>query len=124
MHCEICGRPVPKDPVAVRIEGTLMKTCVPCSRLGEKVVERSRGRRATERPVWKERILEPVEGYARLIREGRERMRLTQEQLGARIGVKSSVISRIESGQMKPDMKIGRKLERLFNITLFEEIES
>jgi putative transcription factor len=71
-----------------------------------------------------EKILEIVDGYAALVRKNREKKGLTQDQLGEKINEKGSVISRIESGHMEPDIKVAKKLERFFSISLLEELES
>lgn len=130
MNCEICGREIIGEARAVKIEGTLMMTCRACSGLGERIVMRkqkaqTRGtsRISTPRTERAERVVDVVESYAKIIRQNREKAGLTQEQLGAKINEKGSVISRLESGQMKPDMKVARKLERFFGIKLFEEME-
>lgn len=130
MNCEICGREVPKGRVQVRIEGTLMKTCGACARLGERVFSRPPGSRPVQ-PRHKPRspspraskVLEVVDDYSRIVRQSREKLGLTQEQLGGKINEKGSVISRIESGHMEPDLKMVKKLERFLSISLLEEPE-
>ncbi len=130
MNCEICGREVPKERVQVRIEGTLMKTCGNCARLGERVFSRPK----TPAPVQQRhvarapsprasKVLDVVDDYARIVRQNREKLGLTQEQLGGKINEKGSVISRIESGHMEPDLKMAKKLERFLSVKLLEESE-
>ncbi|RMF89830.1 MAG: TIGR00270 family protein [Methanobacteriota archaeon] len=129
MNCEICGREIAKEPVSVKIEGTLMRVCRSCARLGEEVRSRTAptsGAGPSRRPVHtggSEKTIDVVEGYDRLIRREREKLGLTQEQLGAKINEKGSVIARLESGHMKPDIKTARKLERLFRVRILEELE-
>ncbi|MFQ5801160.1 MAG: multiprotein bridging factor aMBF1, partial [Candidatus Hydrothermarchaeales archaeon] len=130
MNCEICGREIIGDVRTVKIEGTLMRACRACARLGERVVgrkekvqTRATSRIPTPRTARTERVVDVVDDYAKIIRQNREKAGLTQEQLGTKINEKGSVIARLESGHMKPDLKVARKLERLFDIKLFEEIE-
>lgn len=67
--------------------------------------------------------MEIVDDCAVLVRKNRERLGLTQDQLGAKINEKGSVISRIESAHMEPDMRMAKKLERFLGVKLFEEPE-
>ena len=59
------------------------------------------------------------EDYSRLIKNARELMGITQEELGRRINEKPSVISHLETGSMKPDDALARKLEHFLKIQLF-----
>jgi putative transcription factor len=68
--------------------------------------------------------VELVDDYSSKVRKNRERLGLTQDQLGAKINEKGSVISRIESGHMEPDLKMAKKLERFLGVTFLEEMET
>jgi putative transcription factor len=128
MNCEICGREISGDPLVVRIEGSRVNTCRACARLGERISGMSgkqvRGTTRRKPSVKAEKIVEVVDDYANLVRKNREKKGITQDQLGAKINEKGSVISRIESGHMEPDLKVAKKLERFFSITLLEELEN
>ncbi|MGC9116224.1 MAG: helix-turn-helix domain-containing protein, partial [Conexivisphaera sp.] len=68
-----------------------------------------------------------VPDYNRLVKEARERMGLTQEELAAKVGVKASVISKIESGRLRPDVATSRRLEGVLRIrilTRMDELET
>ncbi|HDH27525.1 MAG TPA: TIGR00270 family protein [Euryarchaeota archaeon] len=129
MNCEICGKEILKKAVDVDIEGTRMRVCGACARLGKRYVAPAAaakpGFRSHRRPAApkKEKVLEIVDDCAVLVRKNRERLGLTQDQLGAKINEKGSVISRIESGHMEPDMRMAKKLERFLGVTLLEEPE-
>jgi putative transcription factor len=128
MNCEICGKEITGEPLVVRIEGSRVNTCRACARLGERVsgIREKQIQTAPKRKphVKVEKIVELVDDYANLVRKNREKIGLTQDQLGSKINEKGSVISRIESGHMEPDLKVAKKLERFFSITLLEELES
>ena len=62
--------------------------------------------------------------YHKVIREGREKMGLSQDQLGLRIAEKTSVIKLLEGRRLKPDIILTRKLERFLKIQLFAPAES
>ncbi len=57
------------------------------------------------------------------IRKARESKNLSREELGQKIYEKVSVINRIESGKMIPDIRLTKKLENALNITLIENVE-
>ncbi len=126
MECEICGSYIPGEGLSIKLEGTFVKACRKCVKLGERVYTRKK--ESTEKPFHgvrrkkPEKIIEPLEDIGDIIRVNREKAGLTQEQLGSKINEKGSVIARIESGHMRPDMKVARKLERFFGVSLQEEL--
>jgi putative transcription factor len=70
--------------------------------------------------------MELTNEYSRLIKNARELRGLSQEELGKKINEKTSVISHLETGSMKPDDALARKLEHFLKIQLFvpsEEID-
>jgi putative transcription factor len=52
------------------------------------------------------------------VREARRELELSQEDLGRKIREKVSVIRKIESGKMVPDLALAEKLEHALKITL------
>lgn len=136
MSCEVCGRRIRGPPVSVVIEGATMNVCEECARFGvtpstwsrspRKPLQRiSRGERAAEP---RERVAAParveveeelVEGYGSLIREAREKMGLSQEELAKLVKEKVSVIKRVEAGRMEPPRQLAGKLERVLKIKLY-----
>ena len=60
--------------------------------------------------------LQPIEGYGDLIRRARERLGLTQEELGMRLGEKASVIRKLEREELIPDRRLAEKLRRVLRI--------
>jgi putative transcription factor len=49
---------------------------------------------------------------------------LTHEQLGILIKERASLLRKIESGSLKPDEELTKKLERFFRINLYTEVDS
>jgi len=47
----------------------------------------------------------------------------SREELGEKIYEKASVINRIESGKMVPDLKLARKMEKTLNVVLIEKTD-
>jgi uncharacterized protein (TIGR00270 family) len=67
------------------------------------------------------------EDYSAAIKNSRELLGITQEELGHKINEKPSMVSHLENGTMKPDDSLARKLEHVLKIRLFvsedEELE-
>ena len=134
MQCEVCGQRIIGKPRIVIIEGAKMMVCERCSSLGSPYIEpeakkgayptvlRRRLKKVTAAKKPSPRMiledLEVVEDFGRVVRKARERMNLSHEDLGRRIGEKVSVLKKVESGRMIPDLKLARKLEHALKIKL------
>ncbi len=130
MICEICGSEV-RRLTTVLVDRATLEVCDRCSRFGTPVespaVEKGKGaiRRATgsrrasgaqSKPEY-----DVIDGYGGLIRSARERLGLTQEDLGKKVSEKSSTIHRLESESLAPSIALARKLERFLKIRLLEK---
>jgi putative transcription factor len=142
--CEMCGKEVPRTRT-VTVGGTVLDVCNECAKFGDEVKReappppetipygagpaemQSRIAQASARgkpkDVLTEGPTELVEDYPRRIREARVRLKLEPKDLGRRINEKVSVISRLESGEMRPDDKLVKKLEGALSIKLKERGE-
>lgn len=127
MNCEVCGISVER-PVVADIEGVNMKVCSRCSRFGSikrenppkaQGVKPRRTFKGTAQ-VSKEKIMECVDDYNILIRMSREKKGMTREDMGRVLNEKASVIARLESGTMVPDIKLARKIESALGIKILE----
>ncbi len=58
-----------------------------------------------------------------LIKTARESMGMSRDALARTVGVKESVLRRIESGQLIPDEQLARKLERVLGVKLLVPAE-
>lgn len=110
-----------------KIESSIMLTCNECSKFGK--VQREppkpkKPRSVRRSPKFREPSEEVVEDYNDLIREGRERKGWTREVLAEKVYEKASVVNRVESGKMVPDIKLARKLEKILDIKLIEKTEN
>jgi putative transcription factor len=143
MECEICGKPIEGKPIRTKIDGSVLEVCKECSKYGRvqrdtplerKFVSRNKkGNPQKSRPqsknqsVQRRRREEPmdelVEDYNVLIRKARESKGWTREELGAKMYEKVSVINRIESGKMEPDIKLAKKFEKTLGITIIEKYD-
>lgn len=135
MRCEVCGRKICGKPITALIEGAKLTVCNECSKHGIIIVEKPKQtppllktKTATTTPLKApstakllknvENTLELVEGYDAKIRQAREKIGLTHEELGKRINEKVSVLKKIETGKMTPDNKLAAKLEHTLKIKL------
>lgn len=144
MNCEICGTELKGEPYKTKIDNSTMLTCKECSKYGK--VQRkpqpkpkknakqnnnynrynnnnnSRPKKVYSKP--REPDYEIVEDYSKIIRQAREKQKLTQKQLGEKIYERESVITHIEAGKMVPEIKIARKLEKILRVKIIEKLES
>ena len=135
MQCEVCGRQIFGEPVRSVIEGAKMVVCSKCAKLGsgswepKPQVRANRARRGINRqPVqhFAKRKLsttvpeefEIVTDAGQQIRHARDQLNLSHEDLGRKIREKVSVLRKIESGKMVPDLVLAERLEHALKITL------
>jgi putative transcription factor len=129
MRCEICGKKIIGTPLKTKIESSIMLTCNECSKFGkvQKAPPTTTGRRTSTKRRRTFRSREPdyevVEDFNTLIREAREKKGWSREDLGEKVYEKVSVISRLESGRMVPDLKLARKIEVSLDIKLLEKTQ-
>jgi putative transcription factor len=67
--------------------------------------------------------VELVENYNEVIKRARENLGLTRETLAAMLGIKETVLRRIEAGQLQPDISLARKLEKTLGVKLLVEVQ-
>lgn len=125
MLCDICGRKE-QQYIAI-IEGSTLNVCQSCVKFGK--VLRRIGLR-TEKQVKKsekesksEIIDSIVPDFPILIRKKRESMRMNHEEFAAKLGMKTSVLHKIETGQYMPDTQTAKKIERILDMKLIEKVE-
>ena len=136
MICEMCGKKV-SNLKTVLIEGSMLNVCPNCARFGKPVkpeiaatpVEIAQRLELREKRLRTKNVFENIENelvddYAKKIRDARTKMNLTPEELGKRINEKKTVITKIESGNMKPDENLIKKLETTLNIKLTEKTKT
>jgi putative transcription factor len=130
--CEVCGRQIFGDPFRTVIEGANMTVCSRCSKLGSGVWEPkskprlkksmshqpiqtySRRKQIVAAPV----TLELVENVGLLVRQARDDLGISHEDLGRQIRERVSVLRKIESGKLVPDLALAEKLEHTLKIKL------
>jgi putative transcription factor len=131
--CEICGIQIIDNPIRVYVEGNVLRVCRTCSKRGKPSNELQKNQiRVSVRP---KKIAMPnkitfndstilVDNFSEVIRKSRMKQGLTHEQLGLIIKERASLLRKIESGSLKPDDELAKKLERYFRINLYTEVDS
>jgi putative transcription factor len=139
MRCEVCGHKIHSSPIRAEIEGAKLTVCIECSKHGriireEEVELRRKTPRKPLSPIpftQKKRpaqakveiTQEVVESYDSKIRQAREKMGLSHEELGKKINEKASVLSKLETGKMTPNNMLVTKLEHALKIKLLVPIK-
>ena len=59
-----------------------------------------------------------IEEYSRVIKEGREKLGITQQDLAFKAKEKLTVIQKIEIGKMLPTMRLSKELEHILRVRL------
>lgn len=141
MRCEVCGHRIRGKPNRVMIEGAIMTVCGKCARLGTPYHEPPRPKATLGKPVISKlptvkRVqikssapkiddsLELIDNYSVRVRQAREKLGLSYEDLGKKIGEKVSVLKKVETGKMVPDNVLARKLEHALQIKLLVPAQS
>ena len=134
MLCEMCNS---KEACCrALVEGAELSVCRGCGRFGRVLKEikieipaRKARQAAVAKPQTvlkkeKEIIETIVADFSQRIRKARERLGLTQDEFARKISERESVVHKLETGAMEPDIEMARKLERLLKIKLVEQRES
>jgi putative transcription factor len=135
LQCEVCGRQIFGTPIKAIIEGAKLSVCSECAKLGSGYWEpkpqpqrRAKGgikRQSTpisyskrqQLPIVTE-TLELVGDVGQQVRQAREGLGLSHEDLGRKIRERVSVLRKIESSKMVPDLALAEKLEHTLRIKL------
>ena len=131
--CEICGIQILEKVDRVYVEGNLLTVCKSCSKRGrpssyQQNIQKTGFPRPkkivkTEKITFDDtRIL--VSNLSEVIRKSRMTRGLTHEQLGLTLNERASLLRKIESGSIKPDEELAKKLERFFRIPLYTEVDT
>lgn len=131
--CEICGTQILDYGEKVYVEGNLITVCKTCSKRGKPLKNQQEIQR---KPAMRPKKIDKldritfddsailIDNFSEVIRNSRMANGLTHEQLGLLIKERVSLLRKIESGTLKPDEGLSRKLERFFRINLYTEVGS
>ena len=137
MICEMCGQEAPKLR-KITIERSVLSVCQNCVKFGkgapskggeetaipDTITERleRREKRLKTKDVFEKSQKELALDYPKRIRSARGTFGWSQDDLAKKINEKKSVIAKLEHGEMVPDEKLVKKLERKLEISLKETI--
>ncbi len=121
-NCDLCGKKGLLTGAIV--EGSLLHVCKACTAYGN-VVKIPTIKHQTREKI-KKILKEPedvsilVADYKQRIKQAREQMKLTQEDLAKRLNEKESFIHKLEQGKQEPPLALAKKLEHHLRIQLIE----
>jgi putative transcription factor len=134
LQCEVCGRKIIGKSYNVIIERAKLTVCNECAKLGKTYYEEPKPKTTLPRLKTKaaplrvqskkpqapvvDTSLELVENYDVKIRQAREKIGLSHEELGKRINEKVSLLRKIETGKMTPDNRLATMLEHALKVKL------
>ena len=132
--CEVCGREIFGAPFRAIIEGANLAVCSQCSKLGsgfwEEPKTTPKHRARTSRPnqpitfakrkklATMPETLELAENVGQLVRQAREGLGMSHEDLGRKTRERVSILRKIENNKMVPDLVLAEKLEHTLKIKL------
>ncbi|MBN1358301.1 TIGR00270 family protein [Candidatus Bathyarchaeota archaeon] len=136
MRCEVCGRKIHGAPIRALIEGAKLTVCIECSKHG-RIIQEEDEQRVPKKPLTPvpfvqrkkptqakvDTTQEIVERYDSKIRQAREKLGLSHEELGKKINEKASLLSKLETGKMTPNNQLVTKLEHVLKIKLLVPIK-
>jgi putative transcription factor len=143
LNCDICGRDIGGQAFKIQVEGAKMLVCHVCQKLGKPYEEETvsppqpqqpqnptrslsvahpptlprPGNRKIQLPKEMDQI-DLVEDIALKVRKYRTKLGLSQEDLATRVKEKLSVIQKIETGKITPDIRLCRELEHELKVKL------
>ena len=137
-ECPICGSIIWGKGQRVLIEGAKITVCYNCAQHGTKMPEPSTGKisrkihppyksNSPQRRTYTKNVIDNIEivpDFAKKIRTARDSLGINQEQFAQKLNEKPSLLRRIESGKVKPSLKLAKKIEKVYNIKLLQKGDS
>jgi len=104
------------------IEGVEMQLCGGCATYGQ-IVRKVVPIKKKSRPVKKEILQLIIPDYDKIVRQSREKLKLSQKEFAERLQEKESIIHKLENKEFKPSIALAQKLEKILRIKLVETVE-
>jgi len=116
--CELCG----KDDFlsTVLIEDAPLSVCQQCSRYGKEKIPIAKNHLRKIPFISAKPELKLGDNFSEIIRSKRESMGLTRAEFSTYLNERESIVSKWQSGLMKPSLELAKKLERKLGLTLLE----
>ena len=130
MRCELCGKETRKL-YPVLIEGVEMMVCEECKKFGTPIAPKKKASIAKpvkkivpySKDVFQNMDRDLLPGWGEKIKKARMARGWSREELGAKVGEKTTTIAKIENEELRPPDKTVEKLEKVLEIKLFEEVK-
>lgn len=113
------------------VEGTELSVCKGCTRFGKvirPIKQNFQPKPRIEKQieiVQKEETEEMViEDYANTLKQQREKKGFTQQDLAKRLNEKESLLQKVESGHVKPSLRLAKKLQNFLKVKFIEEVKT
>lgn len=119
--CQLCGEETDSTE-KVKIEGATLNVCESCSDMGETVESKSTNqkRRKTSDPRTRKVL---VDDYGSRIKKAREEEGISIKELSDELNEKSSLISKLEKQELKPENSLAEKLSDRLGVDLYTNPE-
>ncbi|MBI2671513.1 TIGR00270 family protein [Candidatus Woesearchaeota archaeon] len=126
MQCDLCGSQT--ELYQAVVEGSIVDVCRNCLKFG-KQLEKKESFDVDKLIKINKKLKEENLSFLRndyniLIKDKREKLNLTQEELAKKLNEKISVIQKLETKSMTPNDKLVKKLEDFFGFKLTETYDS
>ena len=133
MLCEMCNNK--ESCCKALVEGAEIALCRNCRKFGKVIKEitvelpakkaKKLGIAAPASLPNKEKVVieSIVADFGAKIKKAREKFGLTQQEFALKISEKESIVHKLETELMEPDIDLARKLEKILQIKLVEQIE-
>ena len=135
MECEVCGNEIYGKPVRAIIDRVKLFVCSKCAPFSSSIWSRDSIKSGlikktlnySTKPSSSFKIKTPsklpqsldlVENFGKRIRVGRMKQNLSHEDLSRMIGIKISILRKLETSKMVPDQSQAKKLERFLKINI------
>jgi len=134
LYCEVCGREIVGRPARALVEGATMVVCNQCAGLGtalpslpDRPRPRAPGMSRSRTPAPRlplEKLpreveeSELLEEFPKIVKQAREKLGISQQELAIKAKEKLTVIQKIEIGKISPTMRLAIVLEHILHITL------
>lgn len=116
--CELCG--AQKPLVRATVEGVALQVCAPCGKYGN--VHASPRQLQARTIVLREEPEEfVVPEYSHLLRQAREKRKMSQQQFAQFLQERESMVAKWEGGMLQPDISLARRLERQLHLKLVQQ---
>ncbi|HLD79981.1 MAG TPA: multiprotein bridging factor aMBF1 [Candidatus Nanoarchaeia archaeon] len=116
--CDMCGKET--SLVTVEVEKVEMKVCQNCAKYG--AIKKQLGEvRLPQKKMHTEPAFLVAGNYAGVLRQAREKQKLSQEDFAKFLQERESIVAKWEQGKMQPSVEVARRLEKVLGVSLVVE---